>query len=135
MASIIDRLAATIPAIRAEWRDYRENDQISRDDPITVQAGELAQHVCGLLLGGRAAQLTAFFGALEGIYQAPLGDEDSNAMYEGFMEALIYRAEHSGLSPTQIYAELSPASREVWKQHWSYIHGAASVSATGIISR
>ncbi len=125
MASIIDRLAANIPAIREEWRKYREEDELGRGDPLALQAEELAQHVCDLVRDGGSAQLAAFFGALEGVYQGSLNDQDSNAMYEGFMEALIYRVARSGVSPAQIYAELSPVSRVVWKQHWRYIHGTA----------
>ena len=122
MASIIDQLAATIPAIREEWRDYRVDDPAGRDDPLSVQAGELAQHICDLCKRGRMTDLTAFFDALERTYQTALDPRDSNAMYEGFMEALIYRAEHAGLSSGALYAKLAPVSRTVWEQHWKYIH-------------
>ena len=122
MLSIIDQLAATIPSIREQWKDYRVDDPVGRDDPLSVQAGELAQHICDLCQQGRMAELTAFFEALERTYQAALDPRDSNAMYEGFMEALIYRAERAGILFADLYAELAPASRRVWEQHWKYIH-------------
>lgn len=119
--SIIDRLAATIPGIHAEWREYREEDPAGRDDPLTCQARELTYHICRLVRADRTDELKPFFAALEQTYLRPLDDADSVAMYEGFMEDLIMSVHNYNIAPLQMYEQLAPESRATWEELWSYV--------------
>jgi hypothetical protein len=119
--SIIDRLAATIPGIRAEWKEYREEDPAGRDDPLTCQARELGYHICNLMRAGRTNELQSFFVALEETYKGALSDADSVAMYEGFMEDLIMSVHNYSISPLEMYRQLGPESQATWEELWTYV--------------
>lgn len=123
MRSLIDRLADTIPSISEEWREYRDTSY-GRVDELSVQASELATHVVALLAANRPQELQSFLAALEELYLGPLDDESSNALYEGFMESLIYKVGHRQIPPAEVYRHLLPKSRRAWEQHWKYIHNA-----------
>ena|SRR3989442_10928549 len=117
--SIIDRLAAQIPSLEAKWANYRSGSGATRDKP-SVQAVFLANHVCDYLAAGKAAELGPFFIALDEAYRTRLSEDESLALYEGFMEDFISSLEEHGIDPRRAYDQLGPEARLVWQGCWRY---------------
>ncbi len=123
MLSIIDHLAKTIPSLEQEWTDYRATSVGARDAG-SVQALFLAEYVCQYLTTGRVGELQPFFDALETAYQSPGSEDDSVALYEGFMEDFIHDVGRLQIPPEQVYGQLGSTTRSVWEQAWQYVRRA-----------
>ena len=128
--SIVDRLAACIPSLEAEWAEYRSGESAAHDAP-SVQAFFLAGYVCDYLAAGKAAELGPFFVALDEAYKAVLTNKESVGLREGFMEDFIRGLEEHKLDPESAYTHLGSAARGVWEDCWEHLHKTRWREAAG----